>query len=45
MHWRVAIYAELYPFFKSTVLVWKDYGKIGLPDSLGNSSWFLVLLF
>lgn len=40
-----AIYAELYPFFKSTVLAWKDYGKIGLPESLGISPWLLVLLF
>ena len=23
-----AIYAELYPFFQSTVLAWKDFGKI-----------------
>lgn len=40
-----AIYAELYPFFKTTVLAWKDYGKIGLPESLGVSPWLLVLLF
>ncbi len=40
-----AIYAELYPFFKATVLALKDYGKIGLPESLGVSPWLLVLLF
>lgn len=40
-----ALYAELYPFFKTTVLAWKDYGKIGLPESLGISPWLLVLLF
>lgn len=40
-----AIYAEMYPFFKATVLSWKDFGKIGLPESLGIASWLLVLLF
>lgn len=40
-----AIYAELYPFFKATVLSWKDYGKIGLPESLGISPWLVVLVF
>jgi len=32
-----ALYAELYPFFKSTILAWKDFGKIGLPETLGRS--------
>lgn len=40
-----AIYAELYPFFKSTVLAWVDYGKIGLPDVLGISPWIIVIAF
>jgi uncharacterized membrane protein YedE/YeeE len=40
-----AVYAELYPFFKSTVLSWQDYGKIGLPDALGVSPWLIVILF
>ncbi len=38
-----AIYAELYPFFKSTVLAWADIGKIGLPDVLGVSPWIIVI--
>jgi len=38
-----AIYAELYPFFKSTVLAWADLGKIGLPDVLGISPWIIVI--
>lgn len=38
-----AIYAELYPFFKSTVLAWADLGKIGLPDVLGMSPWIIVI--
>jgi uncharacterized membrane protein YedE/YeeE len=40
-----AVYAELYPFFKSTVLAWKDYGKIGLPEALGVSPWMIALVF
>ncbi|OHB42002.1 MAG: YeeE/YedE family protein [Planctomycetes bacterium GWC2_45_44] len=40
-----AIYAELYPFFKSTVLAWKDFGKIGLPEAIGVSPWIIVPLF
>lgn len=40
-----ALHAELYPFFKSTVLAWKDYGKIGLPDSLGVYSWAVIVPF
>ncbi|MBS1169301.1 MAG: putative rane protein [Burkholderiaceae bacterium] len=40
-----AIYAELYPYFKSTVLAWADYGKIGLPDVLGVSPWVVVAAF
>jgi uncharacterized membrane protein YedE/YeeE len=40
-----AVYAELYPFFKSTVLAWKDFGKIGLPQAIGISPWVIVPLF
>lgn len=40
-----AIYAEIYPFLKTTVLAWKDFGKIGLPDALGISPWIIVLVF
>ncbi len=40
-----ALYAELYPFFKSTVLGWKDLGKIGLPEAAGAPRWMLVALF
>ena len=40
-----AIYAELYPFFQSTVLAWADYGKIGLPEVLGISPWIIVAAF
>jgi hypothetical protein len=40
-----AIYAELYPLFKSTVLTWKNFGKIGLPEVLGISPWLIIPVF
>jgi len=40
-----ALYAELYPFFNSTVLAWKDFGKIDLPQTLGISYWILIPIF
>lgn len=40
-----AIYAELYPLFKSTILAWKDFGKIGVPESLGVSPWLIISVF
>jgi uncharacterized membrane protein YedE/YeeE len=40
-----ALYAELYPFFKNTVLAWKDLGKIGLPEALGVSPWLIIPVF
>jgi len=40
-----AIYAELYPFFKSTVLAWSNFGKVGLPEVLGVSPWLIILVF
>ena len=40
-----AFYAELYPLLKSTVLAWKDFGKLGLPEALGLSQWVIVPIF
>ena len=40
-----AVYAELFPLFKSTVLAWKNFGKIGLPEALGISPWIIIPLF
>jgi hypothetical protein len=37
-----AVYAELYPFFKSTVLAWKDFGKFGLSEITGMSPWVII---
>lgn len=40
-----AVYAELYPFFKTTILAWKDFGKIGLPQTLNVSPWVIIPIF
>jgi uncharacterized membrane protein YedE/YeeE len=40
-----AIYAEFYPFFKLTVIAWKDFGKIGLPEALRVSPWVIIPVF
>ena len=40
-----ALYAELYPLFKFTILAWKDFGKIGLVEALGISPWFIIPVF
>jgi len=37
-----AIYAELYPFFLTTVHAWKDLGKVGIPEMIGVSPWVIV---
>lgn len=37
-----AVYAELYPVFKSTILAWKDFGKIGLAEVLNISPWVII---
>jgi uncharacterized membrane protein YedE/YeeE len=40
-----ALYAELYPFFKTTILAWKDFGKIGLPEVFMVSPWIIAAVF
>lgn len=40
-----ALYAELYPMLKSTVLAWQDFGKIGLPEVIGTSPWIIAAVF
>ena len=40
-----AIYAELYPFMKETVLTWGDYGKITIPQVLGVNHWSVITVF
>ena len=40
-----AVYAEVYPALKTTVLAWKDFGKIGLAEAMGISPWGLIVAF
>jgi len=40
-----ALYAEFYPILKSSVLAWKDFGKIGLPEAMVISQWVIVPFF
>jgi uncharacterized membrane protein YedE/YeeE len=37
-----ALYAELYPAFKATVLTWKDWGAVSLEQALGVPHWLLI---
>lgn len=39
------LYAHTYDYLKETILAWKDYGKIGLPDATGIPVLILVVLF
>ena len=39
------IYAQMYPFFKSSVLAWSDLGKIGLPETIGVNQWVVAVIF
>jgi uncharacterized protein len=40
-----ALYAEVYPFMKRTVLTWGDLGKITLPQILGLNHWIVIVAF
>jgi hypothetical protein len=40
-----AVYAELYPWLQQSVLAWKNFGRIGVPETLGVSPWLLIPLF
>ena len=37
-----AIFAEVYPFLKTTILTWGNLGEITLPQVLGLSHWIVV---
>jgi len=39
-----ALFAEVYPFFKKTVLTWGDLGKITWPQVLGINDWIVILV-
>jgi uncharacterized membrane protein YedE/YeeE len=40
-----ALFAEAYPFLKSTVLTWGNLGKITLPQLLGVNHWPVIVVF
>ena len=40
-----ALYAELYPLMKKTVLTWGAYGKITIPQALGITPWPVIGVF
>ena len=38
----VAVYSEMYPFMKETLLTMGDYGKITIPQLLGVNHWYVI---
>lgn len=40
-----AVYAEVYPVMLTSVLAWKDFGKVGISESLGVSHWMVIPVF
>jgi hypothetical protein len=40
-----AMYAEVYPLMKSSILTWGSHGKITLPGILGISPWVVIPFF
>lgn len=40
-----ALYAELFPLLKRTILTWGDYGKITIPQVLGVNHWIVIASF
>jgi uncharacterized protein len=43
MLFGAAVYAELYPQLKTSVLTWGNFGKITLPQLLGVNHWLVVV--
>lgn len=41
----VAVYAEVYPFFRDSVLMWGREGSITIPQVLGINEWFVIAVF
>ena len=37
-----AIYAEVYPYLKSNILSWGNFGKLTLPTLFGVSPWLII---
>ncbi len=40
-----ALYAEVYPFMKNTVLSWGALGKISVPETTGINHWIIIIIF
>ncbi|MBN2233213.1 MAG: YeeE/YedE family protein [Deltaproteobacteria bacterium] len=40
-----AVYAEVYPAMKKTILTWGNYGKVTFADVLHVNHWLLVAVF
>ena len=40
-----AVYAEVFPLMKRTVLTWGNLGKITIPQILGINHWVVILVF
>lgn len=43
MLFGAAVYAELYPQLKTSVLIWGTFGKITLQQLLGVNHWLVVV--
>ena len=39
------LYAEAYPFLKTNVLAWGNYGELTVPGALGVSHWLVIPVF
>ena len=39
------VFAEVFPYMKSTVLTWGNFGKITVPQALGVNEWFVIIPF
>lgn len=40
-----AVYAEVYPALKTSILTWGKFGKLTLPQVLGVNHWVIVPIF
>ena len=39
-----AIFVEVYPFLKNTILTLGDYGKLTIPQIVGINHWFIITI-
>lgn len=40
-----ALYAEVYPWLKTSVLTWGQYGQLTLPQLVGVNHWLVIAVF